>query len=454
MNPAAQRLAFAASSRLTEIFPVLGAHLLDASLRPLCGSRALGTMLARRPMASIRKVKAFARFLVIPDIHIGDAIMSQPALAAVRDFFPDAEIDYVVNRTAAPLIEGNPDATRVLPLFTGGDSQADVTALRQLIRDGRYDLCVCFKPDLDPEEAADPAQPFVSFMSRSPVLVRNESDPSAINHFSYQDYAFVRGLLSLVARPVRAERFRGARATFADDAIESARRFAADAGLVPGAPVLMFNPDTASPFTMMPFTSQVALLTRIARDTPGNATILLGEGHTAAGIGWRLAETLPAWLRVKVRLVPRRLPLAVYAALIDAADVFVSGDTGPLHLAAARRYARSGIYRFRNRTAVLSYFGATLPRMSGYDSSQRGYLPANQDAPSWCFTARSRCHNITCLNKLYKTCAEVRCFEHLDTGALARVAVAHLGAHAGPATASGPRPEHAGAGARGNGGTP
>lgn len=96
----------------------------------------------------MRGVKPFRRFLVIPDIHIGDAVMSQSALTALRDFFPEAEVDYVVNKTAYPLIEGKPEATRVLPFFSNGfsPSSANLLALRTMIKSWRYDLILNFCP--------------------------------------------------------------------------------------------------------------------------------------------------------------------------------------------------------------------------------------------------------------------------------------------------------------------
>jgi ADP-heptose:LPS heptosyltransferase len=377
---------------------------------------------------ALQKVRAFQRFLVIPDIHIGDAVLTQPALTGIRDFFPRAEIDYVVNRGAASLVAGSPDATRVLPLFSGGTHPTpdDVSQLRALIAGGNYDLCLSFTSLLEPEEQADPAQPVISVMSRSPTLVRNEGDPDAINHFSFQHYRFVRELLSNVASAVRPERYPGFQVTLPDQAIERALTYAAQAGLNDGRPVFVLNPDGASAYTRIPFDLQHALLRRIAREAPAGTAILVGAGHTADGIGQRLVDALPAWVRATTRVIPRQLPLAVFTALLDLADVFVTGDTGPLHLAAARRTSGSGSFRLRNRTAIISVFGATLPRMSGYDSARPGFLPANQDAPSWCVHAPSRCHNITCLNKLYKTCRSVRCFEKLDVDAVARVAVSWL----------------------------
>ena len=428
MRSATQSMVFNGSSRLTEVWPRFGARLLDATIRPVLGNAALGAMFARRNRAVLQKVQSFRRFLVIPDIHIGDAVLTQPALAAIRDFFPAAEIDYVVNRGVASLVGRNRDATRVLPLFSGGihPSADDVSRLRTLIAAGRYDLCLSFTSLLEPEEQADAVQPLISVMSHTATLVRNERDAAEINHFSFQHYRFVRELLSNVGSPVRPEHYPGFQVTLPDQAIEYALAFAASARLDDGTPVVVFNPDGASPYTRIPFDLQRALLSRISRDAPAATVILVGAGHTADGIGQRLVDTLPAPQRRKTRIIPKHMPLAAYAALLDRADVFVSGDTGPLHLAAARRASESGSFPLRNRTAIISIFGATLPRMSGYDSARPGFLPANQDAPSWCFHAPSLCHNITCLNKLYKTCRQVRCFEQLDVETVAGVAVSRL----------------------------
>jgi hypothetical protein len=104
MNTRLQRVFFAGTSRLTDVFPVLGAHLLDTTIRPSYGSRTLSAVFNHASRKVMERTMAFRRFLVIPDTHIGDAVMMQSSLIALRDFFPDAEIDYVVNKTAAPLI--------------------------------------------------------------------------------------------------------------------------------------------------------------------------------------------------------------------------------------------------------------------------------------------------------------------------------------------------------------
>jgi ADP-heptose:LPS heptosyltransferase len=428
MSTRTQKVFFAGSSWLTDAFPHLGARLLDATVQSVGGSRPLVALCTRRSRGIARRMRAFRRFLVIADIHIGDALIAQSALTALRDFFPDAEIDFAVNRAVAPLIEGFPDATRVLAIFQGGELPAapDVVALRDTVGTGRYDLCVNCSPFISREDVADPRQPFLNFASHGAAILRNEKDASRINHFGHEAYRFVRSALGTVARPVREERFPGIRTTYSDAAIDGAARFGTSVGLSPTAPVVMYNPDTASRFTLVPFDVQAELLRGIAERAPTTTTILLGAGHSVAGIGERLLAGLPRAVQGRVRIVPPSMPLDTYAALIDFADAFVSGDTGPLHLAAARRYARSGRHQFRNRTAVLSIFGATPPRMSGYDSVRPGYLAANQDAPSFCYQAVSPCRNITCVGKLFKTCATPRCFEHVDVDRLASQVAGHL----------------------------
>lgn len=430
-NSRLQKTIFDGTSRLTDHFPRAGARFLDFTFPPLVNNLLLSTLFTHHNRRVVQSLKAFRRFLVIPDIHIGDAVMTQASISAVRDLFPDAHVDYVVNKAAYPLIEGNPEVTRVLPFFTGGffPSAANLAELRDLVKSEPYDLCLNFSPFIKDKEIVPDGHGILNIMSYAPVIIRNEKDTARINHFIYHDYRFTRDLLSIVAQPVRKEAFRGVRLTLTDSAIEQAGRFASDTGLSSAMPTVLYNPDGASRFTRMPFEKQADLLARLVRL---EALILLGAGHTEAGIGERLKASLPVLFRSKVKIIPSDVPLEVFSALIDFSDVFISGDTGPLHLAAARRYSRSGGFVFRNRTAVLSLFGATPARMSGYDSFQPGYLPANQDAPSWSYTAGSPCRNITCLNKMYKTCRTVRCFEEVDVRGLARRVRSYLEGQAHP----------------------
>jgi hypothetical protein len=413
-----QEILFAGTSHLTEHFPRVGSRFLDATVKPILASSEMTKLMARKNLKELKKVKDFRKILVIPDTHIGDTVMMQAASIALRDYFPNAEIHYVTNRVATPLVDGNPDLSKIIPLFAGGlfPSQSDIETLRELTQSNHYDLCLNLCAFIQNKDLFAPKTAFLNLVSHTPVIIRNEDDPSQINHFLYQCYRFIRDTLATVAKPVRPDHLSGVRTTYSDSTIEQALKNAANLGIHHETRVVMINPDTASEFTLLPFEQQAELLHRISQM---DAKILLGAGHTVKGLGQKLINSLPRSFQERIKIIPPELPLEVYSALIDSSDILVTGDTGPMHIAASRRFSKSGKHLFRNKTSILSIFGATPPRMSGYDSFQPGYLPPNQDAPSWSYTAGSPCRNITCLNKMFKTCSTIRCFETVDIDYLA-----------------------------------
>src|ERR1035437_9144143 len=89
MSPELQETVFRATSALTDHFHGSGARFLDATLRPVVGSRLLAATLAHRNLRVVRKARTFARFLVVADSHIGDAIPAIPTRppATLPDFW-------------------------------------------------------------------------------------------------------------------------------------------------------------------------------------------------------------------------------------------------------------------------------------------------------------------------------------------------------------------------------
>jgi ADP-heptose:LPS heptosyltransferase len=410
--------------------------MMDRSVKAIAGSASLGSLLDAKNRRAMRRVAGFRRFLVNPDSHIGDAIMGQSMVTAIRDFFPGAEVDFIANTTASPLVEGNPFITKCFPVYGGGafPRPSELSQVKELIRLGGYDVCFNSCPFIKGAELGDD-RPVFDFLTHIPTIVRNESVDKAINHFSYQFYQFVRKLLADVAMPAEPRPFE---LTVTLDAAAVAEASEFTWGMKTSQPVAMLNPETASLFTQMPFAFQVELLNLLVDE---GAFVWVSAGHSQERIGEALVASLSAERRASVKVVPSGMSLGGYAALIDRADLFVTGDTGPMHIAAAKKMSRSGNHVFRNRTAVLNLFGATPARMSGYDSRRPGYLPGNQDAPAWCIQPASECRNILCVNKLYKTCEVIRCFGDLKLDHVAGLISPYLRRHAVLAMGEEVRPE-------------
>jgi ADP-heptose:LPS heptosyltransferase len=417
-----QRL-FRATSALTDRFPRTGALLLDAVVGASVGNPMLLSALLARARRQIARCGRLQRVLVVGDMNIGDAVILQAAVAGLRDYLPDADVDYVIARIAQPLVDGNPEISGILPIYTRPHPvPGDRSALEDIIRHGAYDLVLSFCPFFHDDTFSTGGVPLVDFGALASWLIHRERRGRRC-HVVFGTYRFIHALLGPTTAPPRDLPFQGVTVTLADEAVEAARAILPDEAMDDARGVVFCNPDASSIYTRIPFAVQLAMLRRLTRIP---VDVLLGAGHSAPGIERRLMGELTAEEQMRVRIVPATLPLDGYAALVDRADVFISADTGPLHIAAARKVSRSGRHEFRNRTVVLSLFGATPARVYGYDSTRPDFFPANQDAPSFSYVAVSPCRNLTCLNKAAKACRRVRCFEEFDAEVALRDALAWL----------------------------
>jgi ADP-heptose:LPS heptosyltransferase len=401
------------TSKLTTLFPKGGAWFFDHTLIPLGANVLARSLIHSKNLGNLRSVKGFHRILVISDIHIGDAILAGGGVAAFRDFFPEARIDYVVKKSVACLFEGNPAISNLYPVFTGGQfpNASDQEAVKKLAFENDYDLCLNCCPFIVDWEILPKGQPILNVMSAAPKILHDLTQRTGSCHFMYNSYGLPAGLISEITGKTAPRPFKGFPVTLSDEAYDQAQGFLKEQGLAQGGKLYFLNPDTASKFNRIPYGNQLTLLKGLLA-LPGR--VLLGSGFTAQDIEKQLMGDLTEEERKRVTVVPKTMNLDAYAALLDFTDVFISGDTGPLHIGAARKFSKTGNRKFRNRTYVVSVFGATNARMSGYDSTDPLFPPADQDVPSRCYASESPCRNITCMNKMSKTCKTVRCFEFLD----------------------------------------
>lgn len=399
------------AGRLTRRFPRRGAGILDAILYPLMGNGALAAWLGARQRRALKGVKKFERLLVVSDIHLGDAVLFQTAVSALKDFFPEARVDYLVNRSLKELLSGHPDISDLWPALGGGQFPGERDRLTVQSLSGEYDAVFNFCPFLPRSSFCEGTRVF-HFTDRAPLFVRNERHSDVPNHIAYQAHRYIYDLLSSRFTPRRDRPFEGPEVFLSRSSVESARVFLAAHPPSVLQPLIFLNPDTASPYTRIPPRFLMGLLEGLLKMPCG---ILLGDGHTDKGTGRRLLRDLPSGKRGRVTLVPPELSLEAYTALIDQSDLFLSGDTGPLHLAAAWKRGEEKAPPLRNRTAVLGIFGATPPRFSGYDS-RPGFLESEQKAESHSYQSVSPCRNLTCMHKMAKECDAAGCFQGLDLG--------------------------------------
>jgi hypothetical protein len=139
----------------------------------------------------------------------------------------------------------------------------------------------------------------------------------------------------------------------------------------PDGLLFLVNPDTSSPVTRPPTT---LLVSGIARALHHNPHIVVGilPAYTCPEAQEQLYQSLEARFGKQIqRVEPTSQPehLLDTTAFIDQADLFLTGDTGLMHLAATKKRTPGGDVsgtHARNNTSIITLWGGTRPGYWGY----------------------------------------------------------------------------------------
>ncbi len=274
------------------------------------------------------------KLLVIRLSSIGDIVHALPAVAALGTAFPAAEISWLVEARYASLLEGNPFLKRVLTLDTlgwrkrllspqtAGEVIGNVRALRAEAFDAAIDFQGLVKTavigrlararrrvGLPPEWLREPAAGLL-YTEQAPAL--------SVKHVVEQNLALAQWM--------------GARVDawqFPLPSAEGDERWAAETlAQMNAGEFILVSPGAGWIAKRWPPSSYAQLIARLEREGPWSI-ILSGSAAEEEEIrmilresGARRAHYAPASIRQ-------------FIALARRARLFIGGDTGPLHLAAA-----------------------------------------------------------------------------------------------------------------------
>ena len=308
-------------------------NIYDRRERALVGAadRALAAAVLLRRALGPRRTKPATprRILLLRLERIGDLVMALPAIADVRSAAPDAQIDLVVGSWNAAIAHAIEGVNRVETLDArwlarlGGSGLASLLGAARGWRERRYDLALNFEPDIRSNllVAASGAAWTAGFASGGggPLLdLALEYDTQAHttdNARRLVATAFGRAvpastktpLLSLPGEAVeRASAYLSGRASPLVGVHASG-----------GRAIKQWEPERFA---------EVARRLIVDRD----ATIVLTGAASDRPLVDRIKAALPLDRTVDAA---GDLDLLTLAALLQRLDLFVTGDTGPMHLA-------------------------------------------------------------------------------------------------------------------------
>lgn len=281
------------------------------------------------------------RFLLVRLSSLGDVIHALPAAAALRDTFPEARIDWIVERKWTRLLEGNPDLNEIIPLDR--TSAGGVARTIQKLRAEKYTCAVDFQ--------ALYKSALLAFVSGAPCRIGFESGyaregPAAL---FYSDRLNPRGAHKVEHNLTLAERAGAQKsvprfplAIRPEDDDRVARELAAHGA----AEFFVLNPGGGWRSKCWPAERYGELHTKLARHYGMRGVVSFGPGEE------NLARQM---VEAAGEFPPLAIPLELgpLLSLLRQAKFVVSADTGPLHLASALG------------TRTVGLFGPTDPSRNG-----------------------------------------------------------------------------------------
>jgi lipopolysaccharide heptosyltransferase I len=332
---------------------------------------------SERPPLSAYQARKIA---LIKPSALGDIIHALPVLGALRQRYPEAHITWIVNRGYASLLEGHPDLDCVLPFDRAGGSDVLQTLLRlahfeRRLHRMRFDLVIdlqgllrsglmCAATRAPRRVGLSSAREGATWFYTDTLRVADFNAVHAVDRCWLVAEALGVGELPKRFRvPVRA-----ADRQWAEEALVGCPR-----------PWLMLGVGSRWITKRWP-PEHFATLIHKAQERFGGTAVFVGGREEVP-----LARKVARRLRGHTIDLSGRTSLPHLAAVLEAADVMVANDTGPLHLAVAL-----------GRPVVAPYTCTSI-RLNGPYGAESGAVETRVPCQG---SYIKRCDRLDCMNEL------------------------------------------------------
>ena len=314
------------------------------------------------------------RVLVIKPSALGDVVQALPVLGMLRKRFAGAQLAWVIKSNLAQLLLRHPQLDQVLHWeHRCGTWQGFRSLLRQ-VRRGRFDLVIdlqglfrtgllCWASGARYRVGFSNAREGARFSYTHRVLIPTRDLPALVKYVQVARALGCRGEVPRAVIPLRGEDVAWARAQLAR---------------LP-RPVVAVHPGAQWPTKRWPAGRFTQALREVQARTGAGVVLLGGPGEEA--ICAQVARDLDGI----VLHLGGKTSLLQLAAVLQQSQVLLSGDSGPMHLAAALG------------TPVVALFTCTSPLRAGPHGPRHRVLAAQVPCAS---SYRKRCGRMICMDAI------------------------------------------------------
>ena len=288
---------------------------------------------------------------------IGDVLLTTPCIRALRRRFPAANLIYLVEETAAPIVSANPHVTETLIVRhrRGWRRFAEDLSLAKRLRARRIDVAI--------DMHGGPRSSWLTFASRARMRVGYDVSGRrwmythvvprprgyAPRHSVRNQWDLLGPVDPVFAEPPEPDRDRlempgddGARAAVTSKL--------AAAGVTLDHQVAVVHVGAGNEFRRWPEESFSEVTAALAQDNAERAVVVIGAQSEENAVARVVKGARSAAAGSPVRIAAATgWSLGELRALMERAAVFIGGDSGPMHIAAT------------TDVPIVALFGPTLP---------------------------------------------------------------------------------------------
>jgi len=330
--------------------------------------------------------------LIVKLSAIGDVIHTLPALNAIRNHYPDANITWLVEEDAAPLVQGHEALDRVIVSkrkrwlkelrgFSTLDTLKEVYGFMRNLRDTRYDMILDFQALLKSGILITLARgrrkigfgKGLEHMEHSYIFL-SERVPAV----DMEIHALKRGMMLLDALGISSNKVEY-NLPVSDHDRRKVDGLIKQHGVKGNESFIVVNPVAKWESKLWPEKKFTELSDRLIDQY--NMKIIFTGGKEDCSI----IQSITSSMKKRAINFAGKTSLTELAGLYEKAALVISTDTGPMHLAVAVG------------TPVVALFGPTAPWRTGPHGS--GNKVVRIDMPcSPCF--KRRCKTPNCMNNI------------------------------------------------------
>lgn len=299
----------------------------------------------------MRKLPHLDRILIRSTNWIGDAVMTTPAVRAIRKNFPGARISLLAKPWVAPVFDHSPHVDEIIIYDVNGRHQGIGGPIR-LARDlnaYRFDAAILLQNAI---EAA-----LIAFLARIPHRIGFDTDARRL--LLTHPVRCTKTIKSIHQTGYYLKMLEGAGLTPGEQTLElslgpedrqRAGRTLAAHGITPEQRVVGLNPSATFGPAKQWFPERYAALGDRLNKTLDAAIVIFG-GPSDRDLG----QSILGMMTAPAIDLSGRTSLGEAMALIDRCEAFVTNDSGLMHVAAALKTPLVAIFGSTNSTTTSPY---------------------------------------------------------------------------------------------------